>query len=320
MKIVLLGAQGQLGQQLRRSLGALGDVLSFGRDAPPAGGAQAGGWSGDLMQTQAMQAALAQLRPGVIVNAAAFSAVDRAELEPQAAYAVNASACGVLATSAQQLGARLVHFSTDYVFGGSQAGASRPWREHDVCAPLNVYGHSKFAGEQAIARSGCRYWILRTAWLYESASVNFLSQILQAALVQSQLQVVSDQVGAPTRAAWLADAVAQMLGSPLAREDASGIFHLTAAGQTNWHAYAVQAIAWALEGGAPLQCRPERVLPIPSVQRPGAKRPLNSRLDCTLAEDTFGIARPQWQSGVRAVVQQWVAALPAQATGAAPCK
>lgn len=320
MKIVLLGAHGQLGQQLRRSLGALGEVLSFGHGATPETGRPAGGWSGCLTQSQAMQAALAQIKPAVIVNAAAFTDVERAERQPQAAYAVNASACGVLATSAQQLGARLLHFSTDYVFGGGQAGASRPWRESDVCQPLNVYGHSKLAGEQAIARSGCRYWIIRTAWLYESASVNFLTQILQAALVQSQLQVVSDQVGAPTRAAWLADAAAHMLGSPLAQHSANGIFHLTAAGQTNWHAYAVQAIAWALEGGAPLQCRPEQVQPIHSAQRPGAQRPLNSRLDCALAETTFGIARPQWQSGVRAVVQQWVAALPAQATGAAPCK
>lgn len=313
MKIVLLGASGQLGQQLARSLAPLaasGKLTALSRAGRPATASRPALY-GDLCQGAALMQTLNHLRPDIVVNAAAYTNVDQAEINPQAAHAVNALGCAALASATEKLGALLVHFSTDYVFDGA---GETPWRESDPCKPLNAYGRSKLAGEQAIAAACSRYWIFRTSWLYELASRNFLTTVLNAALRGEHLQITCDQWGAPTRAAWLADTLAQLLRSHASvrpqmhahtRTAPSGIYHLAAAGCTNWHAYAQYALQTASAGGLPLQTTAAQVLPVAAAMRGGAARPANSRLETALLQTTFGITAPPWQDGVRRVVAQW---------------
>jgi dTDP-4-dehydrorhamnose reductase len=319
MKILLLGANGQLGWQLRRSLCVVGEVTALHRGSAPL--------SGDLARPEELGRSVDAVSPDVIVNAAAYTAVDRAETERDAAFAINASACSVLAQAAQRCGAWLIHYSTDYVFDGS---GERPWRESDPTAPINVYGSSKLAGEHAIAQACERHLILRTSWVFDSWGQNFLKSILRAAARQDSLNVVSDQWGAPTRAALIADVTAHILGglvmpgltrhpswraSPAAtwmpdqvRHDRSGIYHLAAAGATTWHEYAVLAVAHARECGMVLKASPESIGAIRSSEYPqAAARPGNSRLDTSRLRATFGINLPQWQDGVRAVVAELAA-------------
>lgn len=306
MNIVLLGAAGQLGQQLQRSLATLGQLTALSRSghcaSPGAPPRPAGSrpLCGDISQSAALAQTLAYLRPSVVVNAAAYTQVDQAEREPQAAMAVNAHACAALAQSTEKIGAHLVHFSTDYVFDGS---GHAPWSEADACHPLNAYGRSKRAGEQAIAAHCSRYWVFRTSWLYELGQPNFLSTVLDAAWRGEPLQVVSDQWGAPTRAAWVADAVARALAQrPRAP---SGIYHLAAGGHTHWQAYAQYALQQASAHGAALKTTAQQVAAITAATRRGAPRPANSRLNTRLLQATFGIMPPPWQDGVRQVAAQW---------------
>ena len=295
MKILLLGSNGQLGWQLRRSLCVLGEVTALTRDSQPLGA--------DLARPDELARAVRAVAPDVIVNAAAYTAVDRAESERDAAFAVNASACEVLAAEASRLGAWLIHYSTDYVFDGSGA---RPWTESDATAPINVYGHSKLAGEQAVARGTDRHLVLRTSWVFDSWGQNFLKSILRAAAQRDSLNVVCDQWGAPTRAALIADVTAQIL--PRLAPGLAGIYHLAAAGETNWHEYACLAIARAAECGLPLKTGPAQVRPIPASQYPvAAARPGNSRLDTTRLRAAFGLCLPPWQQGVREVAAELAA-------------
>jgi len=295
MKILLLGSKGQVGWQLRRSLSVVGEVTALERDSQPL--------CGDLARPAELARAVQTVRPDVIVNAAAYTAVDRAETERDAAFAINATACEVLAAEADRLGAWLVHYSTDYVFDGS---GERPWKEADATAPINVYGHSKLAGEKAVTAGTSRHVVLRASWVFDSWGQNFLKAILRAAGQRDSLNVVCDQWGAPTRAALIADVTAQIL--PRLRPEHAGIYHLAAAGQTQWHAYARLAIAYAAQCGMPLKASADQVHPIPSSQYPvAAARPGNSRLDTAKLRNTFGLTLPSWEDGVRSVVAELAA-------------
>jgi dTDP-4-dehydrorhamnose reductase len=295
MKILLLGARGQVGWQLARSLAVLGQVTALHRASTVA--------CGDLAQPAALAGTIRDVAPDVIVNAAAYTAVDRAESERESAFAINAKACEVLAAEAGKLGAWLVHYSTDYVFDGT---GERPWKETDPTAPVNVYGQSKLAGEQAV--TGCeRHIVLRTSWVFDTWGHNFLKSILRAAAQRESLNVVSDQWGAPTRAALIADATAHLLRR--ATPDTAGTYHLAASGETTWHAYAQLAIEHAIECGMAMKTRPGQVCPVSTAQYPtAAARPANSRMDTTRLRRTFGLHLPPWQDGVRSVVAELAAA------------
>jgi dTDP-4-dehydrorhamnose reductase len=295
MKILLFGSNGQLGWQLRRSLSVVGEVTALHRTSAPL--------CGDLAKPDELARSVRAVAPDVIVNAAAYTAVDRAESEPETAFAINAGACEVLATEASRLGAWLVHYSTDYVFDGS---GERPWTEADPTAPANVYGRSKLAGEQAVVAGAARHLVLRTSWVFDTWGQNFLKSILRAAAQRDSLNIVCDQWGAPTRAALIADATAHILTR--LRPELAGIYHLAAAGATHWQAYASLAIAHAAECGMVLKTRPDQVHAIPSSQYPvAAARPANSRLDTNRLRRTFDLRLPPWQDGVRSVVAELAA-------------
>ncbi len=297
MKILLFGARGQVGWQLQRSLAVLGEVVALDRHGA--------GLCGDLRNAEGIAATVAHVAPQVVVNAAAYTAVDRAEDEPELAFAINAAACESLARAAARIDAWMVHYSTDYVYDGS---GEQPWREGDPTGPLGVYGRSKLAGDEAIARENPRHLILRTSWVFDSWGQNFARSILKAATARDELAIVADQWGAPTRAALIADVTAHVLRTVQARKDApslAGTYHLAAAGFTNWHAYALLMLREAQRLGLPLRAGPENVRPIPSSDYPvRAARPKNSRLDTTRLREAFGLALPPWQDGVRAVVAE----------------
>ncbi|MBA2673506.1 dTDP-4-dehydrorhamnose reductase [Ramlibacter sp.] len=303
MKILLLGARGQVGWQLRRSLAVLGPLVALDRHGTVL--------CGDLERPGDLARTVRETAPDVVVNAAAYTAVDRAETDTARAFAVNAEACEVLAREAAALGAWVVHYSTDYVFAG---GGTRPWSEDDATGPLNAYGRSKLAGEEAIRRHAPRHIILRTSWVFDTWGQNFLKTILKRAATQERLEVVDDQWGAPTRAALIADVTAQLLRGLQPAQ--AGTYHLAAAGETHWHGYASFAVARALQAGAALQARPERIAPVPSSRFPtAATRPANSRLATGKLCDTFGLALPDWRDGVDSVVRELAAfgALPLSA-------
>lgn len=291
MKILLLGANGQVGWQLRRSLSVLGEVTALHRGSTPL--------CGDLAQPGSLAQAVRTVAPDVIVNAAAYTAVDRAETEREAAFAVNAAACEVLAAEAARLDAWLVHYSTDYVYDGT---GERPWRESDPTAPINAYGRSKLAGEQAVV-AHAHHLVLRTCWVFDTWGQNFLKSILRAAAQRDSLSVVCDQWGAPTRAALIADVTAHMVAR--LRPQLAGIYHVAAAGETSWHGYAGLAVEHAVACGMQLRTQAGNISAIPSSQYPvAAARPANSRLDTSKLQSSFGLALPPWQDGVRAVVAE----------------
>jgi dTDP-4-dehydrorhamnose reductase len=291
MKLLLLGADGQVGWELRRSLAALGEVVAAGR----AEGA-------DLARPDAVAALAEQVAPQVIVNAAAYTAVDRAEQEQALAQAINADSPGALARSAARLGAWLVHYSTDYVFDGSGSAARD---ELSPTAPLNAYGLSKLAGEEQIRASGCKHLILRTSWVYAARGGNFARTMLRLAGERDELKVVDDQVGAPTGADLLADLAALMLRTVSHQPELAGTYHACAAGETSWCAYARHVSGWARARGLPLRATPDAVLPIPSSAFPvPARRPLNSRLDTRKLRQAFGLTLPPWQQGVERMLAE----------------
>lgn len=295
MTLLLLGADGQLGRMLRRTLGSAGPVLALGRRGE-------GVLAGDLLDPAGLANTIRAVRPRFIVNAAAWTAVDRAEADPEGAYAVNATACEVLAREAEALGAWLVHFSTDYVFDGT---GTRPWRESDAPDPMNIYGASKLAGERAIAAACRRHLIFRTSWVFETQGANFVRAILEAARVRPRLEVVGDQWGAPSRANWLAEVTARLL--PGLEERHAGVYHLAPSGFTSRHGLAVHLVQRALLQGASLRCGPEAIESVPTVPKAGvARRPLNSRLDTSRFRATFGVECPPWQPGVDQVVDELV--------------
>ncbi|MCP5277722.1 MAG: dTDP-4-dehydrorhamnose reductase [Thiobacillus sp.] len=288
-RILLTGAQGQVGWELCRTLSSLGQVVAMDQK------------SMDLADPDAIRRVVAEVRPRAIVNPAAYTAVDKAESEPELARRVNAEAPGILAEEAAKSGALLVHYSTDYVFDGS---GERPWQEGDAPGPINVYGATKLAGEQAIAASGCRHLIFRTSWVYGARGANFLLTMRRLMRERPELKIVDDQIGAPTWCRSLAEATAQVLAqlaSPLGGADKPepwGVYNMTndgeTGGYTSWHGFA-QAIL-DLEG---LET-PPRLVSIPSCDYPmPAPRPLNSRLDNGKLERVFGIRLPAWHQALK---------------------
>jgi len=298
MKIVLFGRGGQVGGELVPRLPACGDVVAW--DVEDAS-----------FERPADVAALARgARPDVIVNAAAYTAVDRAEADADRARIVNAETVAALAHEAHRLGALLVHYSTDYVFGGTKAGA---YVEDDAPAPLSVYGRTKLAGEQAIVRSGCRHWIFRTSWVYAARGHNFVRTMLKLGREREELRVVDDQVGAPTPAALIADVTTEFVRRLRAGQPpADGLYHLTPRGETSWCGFTRLILATARDLGLALRCLQDRVVGIPTVDYPlPARRPLNSRLCIAKLETTLGERLPAWQDGVPAVVAAIMAEGPA---------
>lgn len=293
MKILLLGKQGQVGWELQRALAPLGEVVALDRHGEA-------GLCGNLSDLPGLRSTLRDLRPDVVVNAAAYTAVDKAQAEPQLATLINAEAPRLLAEEMQALGGWLVHYSTDYVFDGS---GTRPWREEDAAAPLNQYGLSKWLGEQAIRQSGCRHLILRTSWVYGGHGNNFARTMLRLARERETLQVIDDQYGAPTGAELLADATAHALRSVPAAPERSGTYHLAAAGEVSWYGYACQVIEYWRALGQPLQVREIRPIPTSAYPLP-APRPHNSRLDTRKFTRTFGLQLPAWQPGVRRMLDE----------------
>jgi len=299
-RILLLGKNGQVGFELQHSLAPLGEVIALDRHSQPL--------SGDLANLEALATTVRALRPTVIVNAAAYTAVDKAEAEPELARRVNAEAPGLLASLAAEIGAWLVHYSTDYVFDGS---GSTPWNEVDPTGPLNAYGQTKLEGEQAIAASGCRYLNFRTSWVYAANGNNFLKTMLRLAKDRETLNVVADQWGAPTGAELIADVTAQALQRVLGEASGAtgttaspfvGTYHLAAAGAVNWHGYASHVIEQARQQRFEA-VRVRQILPVATSAFPTpALRPGNSRLNTQRLKQTFGLELPAWQSGVDAVV------------------
>jgi dTDP-4-dehydrorhamnose reductase len=293
MKLLLLGADGQLGRELRTALAPLGEVLALGSGH-------------DVSDEAVMRRALDESQPDAIVNASAYTAVDRAEQEPERAYAVNARACEMLAREARARGAWFIHYSTDYVFDGS---GSKPWTEDDETRPLGVYGASKLAGEQAIREHSDRYVILRTSWVYEAGRSNFIGAILKAACARDALTVVEDQWGTPTRARAIARTTAAIL--PRMQPSQAGLYHFAAAGETNRFELARFSLECAAQAGWPLRARANDVSPVRTADVPSpAQRPLNSRMDCSRFDRVFGVARAPWQPEVSAAIAEWPAMPP----------
>jgi dTDP-4-dehydrorhamnose reductase len=296
VRILLLGANGQLGTELRRSLAPLGQVVAATYDGQLDDGACE---RADLADPSALTALVDHVAPDLVVNAAAYTAVDRAEQEPDLAWRINAQAPGVLAQASARRDARFVHYSTDYIFDGR---GTRPYREEDPPAPLGVYGASKLAGEEAVHASGARHLIFRTAWVYASHSHNFLRTMLRVGAERDTLRVVADQIGTPTPAALIADVTARALQQA---SSASGTWHLTAAGQTSWHGFAEAIFAGAVARG--LLPRAPHVEAISTADYPTpAARPAYSVLDTAKLRETFGISLPTWQDGLGGVLDQLV--------------
>jgi dTDP-4-dehydrorhamnose reductase len=288
MKLLLLGKNGQVGWELQRSLALLGELTALDFDSTE--------HAADFTKPGALAATVRALRPDVIVNAAAHTAVDKAETEPDLAAAINAEAPDVLAREAQACGALLVHYSTDYVFDGS---GTEPRDESAATGPLSVYGRTKLDGEQRIRDSGCRHLILRTSWVYAARGGNFARTMLRLAAERDELKVIDDQIGAPTGADLLADVTAHAIRAIAADASLAGTYHAVAAGQTSWHGYARFVIDWARAHGLPVRVAPGAVHPVPTSAYPTpAKRPLNSRLATDKLCRSFGLAMPHWQLGV----------------------
>ena len=287
MKILLLGKNGQVGWELQRSLAPLGELVALDRHSQPCG---------DLSQPQRLAETVRALRPDVIVNAAAHTAVDKAESEVDLARTLNATAPAALAQAAAETGAWLVHYSTDYVFDGS---GTNPWQEGDATGPLGVYGLTKLEGEQAIAASGCRHLIFRTSWVYAARGGNFAKTMLRLAQERERLTVIDDQHGAPTGADLIADVTAHAIRTAMQQPQVSGLYHLVAAGETSWHGYARHAIAQARALRPDIPWKVGEIAPVPTSAFPTpARRPLNSRLNTQKLQQTFGLNLPHWQTGV----------------------
>jgi dTDP-4-dehydrorhamnose reductase len=300
MKILLLGKNGQVGWELQRSLASLGELVAPGRDDADL--------CGDLSNLDGLARTVQTVRPDVIVNAAAHTAVDRAESEPELAHTLNALAPGVLAREAAKLGAWLVHYSTDYVFDGS---GSRPWTETDAPSPLSVYGRSKLEGERLIQAACAQHLIFRTSWVYAARGGNFAKTMLRLAQERERLTVINDQFGAPTGAELIADITAHALRQCLRQPADAGLYHLAASGETTWHGYANQVLAFAKLIDSAIKIKATEVAPVlSSAFATAARRPLNSRLDTQKLQTSFGLTLPNWACGVERMMREVCEALP----------
>jgi len=292
MKILLFGKNGQVGWELQRSLAPLGELVALSSNSE--------GCCGDFTDLDGIARTVREVAPDVIVNAAAYTAVDRAESEAELARTINAAAPGVLARESASLGAWLIHYSTDYVFDGC---GDRPWLETDATTPLNVYGATKLEGEQAIMQSGCKHLIFRTSRVYGARGGNFAKTMLRLAQERDSLQVIVDQIGAPTGADLLADVTAHAIRTARFQPELSGLYHLTAGGETSWHGYADFVIGFARQTGIPLKVG--TIQPVPTgAFSTSAKRPHNSRLDCSKLKNELDLNLPHWQVGVERMLTE----------------
>jgi dTDP-4-dehydrorhamnose reductase len=294
MKLLLLGKGGQVGWELQRSLAPLGEVVALDHDSQD--------YAADFSEPDALAETVLRVRPDVIVNAAAHTAVDKAESEPEFARKLNATAPGVVARAADRIGALLVHYSTDYVFDGS---GSAPWTEEAATGPLSVYGLTKLEGEQLVAQHCARHLILRTSWVYAARGGNFAKTMLRLAKERERLTVIDDQFGAPTGAELLADVTAHAIGDILRDPSKAGLYHAVAGGETSWHGYARFVLEQARAAGVELKAGPDAVDAVPTSAFPTpARRPQNSRLDTRRLQSTFGLVLPDWRLGVARMLQE----------------
>jgi len=290
-KILLLGKDGQVGWELQRALAPLGLLTALNRREC------------DLADPAQIQAALEQYEPEVIVNAAAYTAVDQAETDQAMARRINVDAVAELALYAREMGSLLVHYSTDYIFDGTKPEA---YVEDDLTNPLSVYGQTKLAGENRIRDALCRHLIFRTSWVYAARGGNFARTMLRLAAERETLNVIDDQIGAPTSAELIADVTAHALRDVLSGRAPGGTYHLAAAGETSWYGYAQFVIAYARAQGIVLKLADTGLKPIPASEYPlPAKRPQNSRMNTHLLERSFALKLPQWQDGVKRVLNEW---------------
>jgi dTDP-4-dehydrorhamnose reductase len=295
MKILLLGMNGQVGWELQRSLAPFGELVALDFDSP-------GPLAADFTRPDSLAATVRAVAPQIIVNAAAHTAVDKAEAEPELARTINAAAPAVLAREAAALGAWLVHYSTDYVFDGS---GNAPRTEDAPTGPLSVYGSTKLEGEQSIRTSACKHLILRTSWVYAARGGNFARTMLRLAAEREQLSVIDDQHGAPTGAELLADLTAHMLRSVHAQPALGGTYHAVASGETSWYGYARHVIEFARNAGHAVRVKPRDITPVPTSAYPTpARRPHNSRLDTRRLQHSFGLALPEWRVGVDRMLRE----------------
>jgi dTDP-4-dehydrorhamnose reductase len=293
MKLLITGKNGQVGFELQRALAPLGEIVAVDHAEC------------DLSSADAIRALVRRLQPDVIVNPAAYTAVDKAESDQDTVFAVNAVAPGVFGEEAARLNALVVHYSTDYVFDGKKAGA---YSEDDTPNPQSVYGQSKLAGEQALQASGAKHLTFRTSWVVGAHGNNFAKTMLRLAVDRDSLSVVADQWGAPTSAALLADVTAQLIRQHALADDQLfpyGLYHLVAGGETNWHDYARYVIEAARAAGKPIKVTPDNIKAITTADYPlPAPRPANSRLDTRKLQDTFGLILPHWQLGISHILEQ----------------
>lgn len=294
MKILLFGKGGQVGWELQRSLQLLGEVVALDFDSQDL--------AGDFSKPESLRDTVNSVKPDVIVNAAAHTAVDKAETEPELARALNATSPAVLAEEAVRRNCWLVHYSTDYVFDGSGV---TPWVEESPTGPLSVYGRTKLEGEEAIRMSGCRHLIFRTSWVYAARGGNFAKTMLRLAQERDKLTVINDQHGAPAGADLLADITAHALGRAIGDASVSGTYHVAPDGETSWHGYAKHVIEFAREAGLPIKVTQDAIEPVPTSAFPSAaKRPANSRLDTSKLRRTFGFYLPDWKIGVNRMLSE----------------
>jgi dTDP-4-dehydrorhamnose reductase len=294
MQILLFGKSGQVGWELQRSLAPLGELIALDVDSRQQ--------CGDFTRLDDVAHTVRAIAPDVIVNAAAYTAVDKAESEPGLVRTINALAPGILAREARKLGSWLIHYSTDYVFDGS---GSKPWVENDPTGPMSVYGSTKLEGEEAIRTSGCRHLIFRTSWVYAARGGNFARTMLRLAQERERLTVVDDQIGAPTGADLLADVTSHAIRTALQQPELSGLYHLVAGGEISWHGYACYVLNLARQAGIELKVAAENVAPVPTSAFPlPARRPLNSRLDASKLQTTFDVHLPLWQDGVARMLDE----------------
>ncbi len=304
-KILLFGKGGQVGWELQRSLVPLGEVVALDFDSTD--------YCGNFTNLAGLADTVRAIKPDVIVNAGAHTAVDKGEAEPDLVRTINSLAPGALATAAANIGAWLVHYSTDYVFDGS---GSKPWLETDTPAPLSVYGHTKLEGEQLIQASGCKHLIFRTSWVYAARGGNFAKTMVKLAQERQKLKVVDDQIGAPTSAELLADVTAHAIRHTLARPAAtsahlSGVYHLVASGETSWFEYAKEVVALVQNEKYDIKIIANVIEPVPSSVYPtAAHRPLNSRLNTAKLQNTFDLTLPHWKPGVARMLTEFLETQP----------
>ena len=294
MKILLFGKGGQVGWELQRSLAPVGELIALDADSQQP--------CGDFTRLDDIVKTVRAVAPDVIVNAAAYTAVDKAESEPERVRTINALAPGILARESRKLGSWLIHYSTDYVFDGS---GSKPWVETDPTGPLSVYGSTILEGEEAVRASGCRHLIFRTSWVYAARGGNFAKTMLRLAKERDRLTVIDDQIGTPTGADLLADVTAHAIRTAQSQPELSGLYHLVVGGETSWHGYASFVLNFARQAGIELKVAAESVVPVPTSAFPlPARRPMNSRLDARKLQTTFDVYLPLWQIGVARMLEE----------------